>query len=148
MHSFLPDKEKKEVTPVKEDTKNREKEKISKKNTRVEAETRGSASSNAEWCCYLLKIILGVLLILAITYIFYRFRKPKESSRVKVYGHIAAGILFRSMDRSDYIYKAMLSRGFDGEFPEGNTNRLKWTDLAAVIVFLGIITTTRIIGNM
>jgi len=25
---------------------------------------------------------------------------------------------------------------------------LKWTDLAAVIVFLGIITTTRIIGNM
>ncbi len=56
------DKEKSEVTPVKEETKSR------------------SASSNGEWCCYLLKIILGVLLILAITYIFYRIRKPKESS--------------------------------------------------------------------
>jgi energy-coupling factor transporter transmembrane protein EcfT len=52
------------------------------------------------------------------------------------------------MDRSDYIYKAMLSRGFDGEFPEGDTNRLKWTDLAAVIVFLGIIVTTRILWDM
>jgi hypothetical protein len=75
------DKEKSEVTPVKEETKPREKEKISEKTTQIETgETRESASSNGEWCCYLLKIVLGVLLILAITYIFYRIRKPKESS--------------------------------------------------------------------
>jgi hypothetical protein len=78
------DKEKKEVTPVKEETNFREKEEISKKSTQMETgETRESASSSGEWCCYLLKIILGVLLILVITYIFYRFRKPKESSREK-----------------------------------------------------------------
>ena len=108
-----------------------------------------------------LPIIVTILSKLVYTYIFifidelhrtlraYKSRTPvRRVSRVKVYGHIAAGILFRSMDRSDYIYKAMLSRGFDGEFPEGNTNRLKWTDLAAVIVFLGIIVTTRILWDM
>jgi hypothetical protein len=78
------DKEKSEVTPVKEETKPREKEKFSKKTTRMETgETRDSASTGGEWCCYLLKIVLGVLLILVITYIFYRFRKPKESSQEK-----------------------------------------------------------------
>ncbi len=79
----------------------------------------------------------------------YKSRTPvRRVSRVKVYGHIAAGILLRSMDRSDYIYKAMLSRGFDGEFPEGNTNRLKWTDLAAVIVFLCTIVTAKILWDV
>jgi len=73
-------KEKSEVTPVKEETKTLEKEKISKKSTRIEGESRGSVSSGGEWCCYLLKIALGVLLILVITYIFYRIHKPKESS--------------------------------------------------------------------
>lgn len=82
--SSSQDKEKKEVTPVKEETKPREKEKISKKSTQLETgETIKSASSSGEWCCYLLKIILGVLLILAVTYIFYRFRKPKGSSQEK-----------------------------------------------------------------
>lgn len=69
--SSSQDKEKSEVTPVKEKTKPREKE---------AEETKESASPGGEWCCYLLKIALGVLLILAITYIFYRIRKPKESS--------------------------------------------------------------------
>jgi hypothetical protein len=76
-------KEKSEVTPVKEETKPREKEINSQKSTRIEGETRESSSGSGEWCCYLLKIVLGVLLILVITYIFYRFRKPKESSREK-----------------------------------------------------------------
>jgi cobalt/nickel transport system permease protein len=67
----------------------------------------------------------------------YKSRTPvRRISRVKVYGNIAAAILLRSIDRSDYIYKAMVSRGFDGEFPEGNTNRLKLNDLCAAVVFL------------
>jgi cobalt/nickel transport system permease protein len=107
-----------------------------------------------------LPLIVTILSKLVYTYIFifidelhrsmraYKSRTPvRRVPRVKVYGHIAAGILLRSMDRSDYIYKAMLSRGFNGEFPEGNSNRLKWTDLAAVIVFLCIIVTTGILGN-
>jgi cobalt/nickel transport system permease protein len=108
-----------------------------------------------------LPLIVTILSKLVYTYIFifidelhrsmraYKSRTPvRRVPRVKVYGHIAAGILLRSMDRSDYIYKAMLSRGFNGEFPEGNSNRLKWTDLAAVIVFLCIIVTIGILGNM
>ena len=58
-----------------------EKEEISKKSTQMETgETKESTSSGGDWCCYLLKIALGVLLILVITYIFYRMRKPKASS--------------------------------------------------------------------
>lgn len=81
--SSSPGKEKSEITPVKEEKKTREKEKISKKSTRIEGETRESASSGGDWCCYLLKFVLGVLLILAITYIFYRIRKRKESSFIE-----------------------------------------------------------------
>ena len=61
--SSYQDKEKSEVTTVKEETK-----------------FPVSASSGGGWCCFLLKIVLGVLLILAITYIFYWIRKPRESS--------------------------------------------------------------------
>lgn len=65
----------------------------------------------------------------------YKSRTPQRLiSRVKVYGSIAAVILLRSMDRSDYIYKAMLSRGFSGEFPEGNRNRFKKIDAAAAFL--------------
>ena len=108
-----------------------------------------------------LPLVVTILSKLVYTYIFvfidelhrtmraYRSRTPvRRVSRVKVYGHIAAGILLRSMDRSDYIYKAMLSRGFDGEFPEGKTNRLKRIDLAAVVVFLGITIAARVLWNM
>ena len=108
-----------------------------------------------------LPLIVTILSKLVYTYIFifidelhrtmraYKSRTPvRRVSRVKVYGDIAAGILLRSMERSDYIYKAMLSRGFNGEFPEGNTNRLRWIDLAAVGVFLCIIVTTKILWNV
>jgi len=67
----------------------------------------------------------------------YKSRTPERLvSRVKVYGSIAAVILLRSMDRSDYIYKAMLSRGFTGEFPEGNTNRFKPQDATAALLLV------------
>jgi len=105
--------------------------------------------------------VVAILSKLVYTYIFvfidemhrtmraYRSRTPiRRVPRTKVYGHIAAGILLRSMDRSDYIYKAMLSRGFNGEFPEGNTNRLKWQDFGAVVFFLIIVGTARILWNI
>ena len=106
-------------------------------------------------------LVVTILSKLVYTYLFvfvdelhrvlraYRSRTPvRRVSRVKVYGHIAAGILLRSMDRSDYIYKAMISRGFAGEFPEGNVNRLKWLDLTAVIFFLILLATARLLWNI
>jgi cobalt/nickel transport system permease protein len=97
---------------------------------------------------YRLPKVVTTLSKLVYTYIFvfidelhrtlraYKSRTPvRRVSRVKLYGNIAAAILLRSIDRSDIIYKAMVSRGFDGEFPEGNSNRLKPLDLTAAILF-------------
>ncbi len=101
---------------------------------------------------YKLPFIVTTLSKLVYTYIFlfidelhrtlraYKSRTPElRISRVKVYGNIAAGIFLRSMERSDSIYKAMVARGFTGEFPEGNSNRLKFIDLTAVVFFLLIV---------
>lgn len=98
---------------------------------------------------YRLPSVVTTLSKLVYTYIFvfidelhrtmraYKSRTPvRRVSRVKLYGNIAAAILLHSIDRSDIIYKAMLSRGFDGEFPEGNSNRLKRLDLMAAIFFI------------
>lgn len=58
-----------------------EKEKTPKQNTPAGTEKKGESSfPGNEWCCYVLKIVLGVLLILVITYIFYRVRKRQETS--------------------------------------------------------------------
>lgn len=104
-----------------------------------------------------LPIVVTTLSKLVYTYLFvfvdelhrtmraYNSRTPvRRISRVKVYGNIAGGILLRSLDRSDYIYKAMVSRGFVGEFPDGNSNRFKGIDLAAVFLFLAAAVTVRV----
>jgi cobalt/nickel transport system permease protein len=103
-------------------------------------------------------MIVTTLSKLVYTYIFifidelhrtfraYKSRTPVRRVRlVKVYGSIAAAILVRSIDRSDNIYKAMVSRGFDGEFPEGNFNRLKLLDLTAATLFLAMACTARLL---
>jgi len=79
----------------------------------------------------------------------YHSRTPvRRISRMKVYGHIAGAILLRSIDRSDYIYKAMISRGFDGNFPDGNSNRLKMGDLYAALMFATIVVTAIFFWNI
>lgn len=110
---------------------------------------------------YKLPFIVTTLSKLVYTYIFlfidelhrtlraYKSRTPElRISRVKVYGNIAAGIFLRSMERSDSIYKAMVSRGFTGEFPEGNSNRLKLIDLIAVVFFLLIVFAARLLWEI
>jgi cobalt/nickel transport system permease protein len=110
---------------------------------------------------YKLPFIVTTLSKLVYTYIFlfidelhrtlraYKSRTPElRISRVKVYGNIAAGIFLRSLDRSDSIYKAMVSRGFTGEFPEGNSNRLKFIDLIAVVCFLLIAAAVRLLWKI
>jgi len=110
---------------------------------------------------YKLPLIVTTLSKLVYTYIFvfidelhrtlraYKSRTPElRISRVKVYGNIAAGIFLRSLDRSDSIYKAMVSRGFTGEFPEGNSNRLKFIDFMAVLSFLLIVAAARLLWKI
>jgi cobalt/nickel transport system permease protein len=79
----------------------------------------------------------------------YKSRTPvRRVSRVKVYGNIAATILLRSIDRSDIIYRAMVSRGFSGEFPEGNNNRFKWHDLTATCCFIILTAAAVVLWNV
>ena len=40
-----------------------------------------SPPPRGEWCCYLLKIVLAILLILLITYILHRWLKGQETSQ-------------------------------------------------------------------
>jgi len=104
-----------------------------------------------------LPMVVTTLSRLVYTYIFvfidelhrtqraYKSRTPvRRVPRMKLYGDIAGAILLRSIDRSDYIYKAMISRGFNGEFPDGNCNRLSWNDLAAVLLLI-IVTATALL---
>jgi cobalt/nickel transport system permease protein len=67
----------------------------------------------------------------------YKSRTPvRRVPRMQLYGNIAATILLRSIDRSDIIYKAMVSRGYNGEFPEGNINHFKRHDTVAAAGFI------------
>jgi flagellar biogenesis protein FliO len=44
-------------------------------------EKKESFADSSDFCCYLLKIILGVVLILAVAYGLYRLRKRQESTK-------------------------------------------------------------------
>jgi len=102
---------------------------------------------------YKFPLIVTTLSKLVYTYIFifidelhrtlraYKSRTPQlRVPWARVYGNIAAGIFLRSMDRSDSIYKAMISRGFSGDFPEADSHRMKFIDLLAALFFLAMVT--------
>ncbi|HOF19642.1 MAG TPA: cobalt ECF transporter T component CbiQ [Bacteroidales bacterium] len=57
-----------------------------------------------------------------------------RTGRIKAMGNQVAVIFLRSWERSQFIYKSMLSRGFKGEFPDMEISRLGLTD----IVFSGL----------
>jgi cobalt/nickel transport system permease protein len=64
------------------------------------------------------------------------------SWRAKIAGGMAGSLFIRSLDRSEWIYVAMLSRGYDGEVRSIPLSRLKpsqWTILIFGLGILGII---------
>jgi len=65
-------------------------------------------------------------------------------SRFKVFGHQAAMIFLRSWDRAHSVYHSMLSRGFDGSFPEFKELTFHWRDLAFIICFPAALSAIRI----
>ena len=68
---------------------------------------------------------------------------------LKVYGEICAGLFVKSFDRSDSVYRAMTSRGFDGQLPAGSTPQVSRSDLlksaAAVSFILVLIALERVV---
>jgi cobalt/nickel transport system permease protein len=62
------------------------------------------------------------------------------SWRAQVTGRMAGSLFLRSLERSDRIYMAMLSRGYDGEIrslPRPAVRTVEWTILAAGLFVLG-----------
>jgi len=59
--------------------------------------------------------------------------------RLKVYGNQVAVIFLRSWERSQVIYKSMLSRGFAGEFPDMQEMRLRSSDILLSLLFVALL---------
>lgn len=51
--------------------------------SKVEKKAPPPPITKSEWCCYMLKIVLGVVLILGITFILHRLTKRQETSNKK-----------------------------------------------------------------
>lgn len=62
-----------------------------------------------------------------------------RTGRLKVYGNQVAVIFLRSWERSQLIYKSMLSRGFTGEFPDMQKMNLKGKDIVLSLLFIALL---------
>ncbi len=61
--------------------------------------------------------------------------------RGRVAGGMAGSLFLRSLERSDRIYAAMLSRGYNGDLPDRSVADLKRKELLILIVGLGLLIT-------
>jgi cobalt/nickel transport system permease protein len=61
-------------------------------------------------------------------------RSSGRALPLRVYGSMVGHLLLRAMDRADRIYRAMVSRGFDGEVRVLHPTAFRWPDA----VFAGI----------
>jgi cobalt/nickel transport system permease protein len=65
--------------------------------------------------------------------------------KFKVYGYQMAMIFLRSWERAKSIHRAMLSRGFNGEFPETHNLNLTVSDICKSSLFIAILFTIRLL---
>jgi cobalt/nickel transport system permease protein len=70
------------------------------------------------------------------------------SNRLGVYGNQVAVIFLRSWERSETVYKSMLSRGFTGEFPYSNYSGPDSRDFLIATVFVIAISAVRFISSV
>ena len=64
-----------------------------------------------------------------------------RSMEVKVFSRLIGTLLFRTIDRAERVYCAILSRGFEGDIPTVKKNQFNAVDieyLLLTIIFLGI----------
>jgi cobalt/nickel transport system permease protein len=66
-------------------------------------------------------------------------------SRMKVFGNQVATIFIRSWDRSEIIYKSMLSRGFTGEYPGMQKLEMTVTDVILSVTFIAALLAVRLL---
>lgn len=66
-----------------------------------------------------------------------------KTASLTVYGNQVAVIFLRSWERSQIIYKSMLSRGFTGEFPDMQRLEVKATDIVLPVLFIALLLAVR-----
>jgi cobalt/nickel transport system permease protein len=67
-----------------------------------------------------------------------RTRQP-AAMPLGVYAPLLGHLLLRTLARAQRIHQAMLSRGFDGQVPIGQTLSWRWQDTAFLAICLGIL---------
>ena len=67
-----------------------------------------------------------------------------KTGRLKIYGNQAAMIFLRSWERSQVIYKSMLSRGYSGEYPGIHKLDLRIIDIIFALIFIFSLSAIRI----
>ena len=68
-----------------------------------------------------------------------------KTGRIKTYGNQVAVIFLRSWERSQTIYKSMLSRGFNGEFPDMQRMETGMADIVLPLLFVALLLTVRLV---
>ena len=63
---------------------------------------------------------------------------------LRTYGALIGNLLLRSMDRAERVYRAMVSRGFDGEIRVLRRSSFRWTDVGFVCGWRAFFTVARV----
>ena len=69
-------------------------------------------------------------------------RRAPVAAELKVIGSMLGTLLLRSFERSERMYQAMLSRGYEGEFPVHGAARFTWRDLVVLAGLSAVIGVT------
>jgi len=76
------------------------------------------------------------------------FKPGLSAGALRVYGELSGGLFLKALARSDDVYRAMLSRCFDGKMPAARANDLSGADIAkclsAVSVALLLVVVERV----
>jgi len=69
-----------------------------------------------------------------------RSRAPQlRVARCRFFGQWLGSLFLRSLNRSETLYQAMVSRGFDGEFPEGGGHHPRAIDVLFLSALAGVL---------
>jgi len=63
---------------------------------------------------------------------------------LRTYGSLIGSLLLRSMERAERVYRAMVSRGFDGEIRLLKRSSFRWTDALFIGVWLAYFIAARV----
>lgn len=64
------------------------------------------------------------------------FKPSVRKSSLKIYGQVMGGMLIKSIDTSDKVYRAMVSRGFDGTIPTSQPKEIKSMDIVKSVLMI------------